>query len=171
MDSWSRGWLYAYQYSMQASIHRELLVAAPLERVWDFFSTPTNLNVLTPPDMAFHIVSDLPAKMYAGQIIEYRIAVFPHIWLRWVTEIRHVRDGSYFVDEQRFGPYQFWYHEHRFEPTDTGVKVIDHVTYRIGFGPIGWLMHRLFIRRKLEQIFDFREQAVAKIFSSPVLNG
>jgi ligand-binding SRPBCC domain-containing protein len=104
--------------------------------------------------------------MRAGQLIEYRISVFPAIWMRWVTEIRHVRDGEYFVDEQRFGPYSFWYHEHSFEPVDGGVSMTDHVTYRVGYGPLGWLAHQLIIRPKLERIFDYRAEATRRLFES-----
>ena len=102
--------------------------------------------------------------MYAGQLIAYRISPVPGVWLDWLTEIRHVRDGICFVDEQRAGPYKLWYHEHHFEPVSGGVKMTDRVTYDVGWGPLGWLVERLWISRQLRHIFDFRRLRVEEIF-------
>lgn len=143
---------------------REQFIPADPARVWEFFATPRNLEDMTPPDLRFQILSDLPPRMYAGQIIDYRISPFPGLWLSWRTEIRHVREGEYFVDEQRAGPYKFWYHEHRFEPADGGVRMTDRVTYDVGWGPFGWLAEKLWVRRQLEQIFTFRARRVAELF-------
>lgn len=143
---------------------RTQLIPADPASVWDFFSTPRNLDYLTPPGLRFRILSDLPARMYQGQLIEYRISPLPGVWLRWLTEIRHVREGAYFVDEQRAGPYRFWYHEHHFEPVSGGVRMTDRVTYEVGWGPLGWLADRLWVRRQLEHIFDHRRERVATHF-------
>jgi len=151
---------------MQSTLQSEQFIPASIDEVWDFFSSPRNLDALTPADLKFHIVTEDLGKMHAGQLIEYRISVFPGIWMKWLTEIRHVRDGEYFVDEQRFGPYQFWYHEHRFVPVAGGIRMTDHVTYRVGYGPFGWLAHKLFIRRMLKKIFAYRAEAVARFFPS-----
>jgi ligand-binding SRPBCC domain-containing protein len=134
--------------------------------VWDYFSTPRNLDELTPPNLRFQIVGELPPRMYQGQLIEYRISPVAGVWLRWLTEIRHVRQGVYFVDEQRVGPYRFWYHEHHFEPAAGGVRMTDRVTYDIGRGPAGWLADRLWVRRRLAQIFAYRRTRVAARFGA-----
>ena len=149
---------------MIATLHREQIIPADLDAVWSFFATPRNLDALSPPNMKFQIVSSLPERMYQGQLIEYRVGILPGIWLRWLTEIRHVREGESFVDEQRVGPYKLWYHEHRFEPVEGGVKMTDRVTYSVGYGPIGWAMHKIWIRRKLKAIFDYRRQAIGEIY-------
>lgn len=151
---------------MCAQIQREQIIPASLEHVWKFFATPRNLNVLTPSDLRFQIVSKVPEEMQAGLLIEYRISPLRGIWLRWLTEIRYVHERSRFVDEQRLGPYRLWYHEHHFEAVDGGVRMIDRVTYEIGWGPLGWLMDRLWVRRKLEHIFDFRARKTAEIFGA-----
>ena len=125
---------------------------------WKFFSNPKNLQAITPPDMDFEIKSDLPEKVYPGQIIIYRIKLFPGIKVSWVTEIKEVIDENFFIDEQIFGPYKFWHHQHRFLETTEGIEVHDLVHYAIPFGIIGRLMHKLFIRRKLNTIFQFRKE-------------
>lgn len=143
--------------------YEQFIPAAPAA-VWEFFATPANLDELTPPDLRFEIRSELPPRMQAGQLIEYRISPLPGLWLRWLTEIRHVREGEYFVDEQRAGPYRFWYHEHHFAPGPGGVRMTDRVTYEVGWGPAGWLADRLWVRRRLEHIFAYRRQRVARRF-------
>lgn len=145
-------------------LFQEQFIPAEPGRVWDFFATPRNLDTMTPPDLRFRILSDLPERMYQGQMIEYRISPLPGVWLRWLTEIRHVREGEYFVDEQRAGPYRLWYHEHHFKPVPGGVRMIDRVTYDVGWGPFGWLAEKLWVRRQLEHIFDYRRRRVAELF-------
>ncbi len=149
---------------MVYTIHREQIVPAPLQMIWDFFSNPRNLNELTPPDLSFRIIGEVAERMYAGQIIEYRVSFMPGFWSKWLTEITHVRDRAYFVDEQRLGPYKLWHHEHHFVPVDGGVRIIDKVTYIVGFGPIGAVVNMLFIRGKLRRIFDFRRERVSALF-------
>lgn len=149
-----------------AELLREQFIPSTPEHVWDFFATPRNLDGLTPDSLRFRIVSDVPARMYPGLLIEYRISPLPGVWLRWLTEIRHLREGRSFVDEQRLGPYRLWYHEHRFEPVSGGVRMTDRVTYEIGWGPLGWLAERLWVRRELERIFDYRARKVAERFGA-----
>jgi ligand-binding SRPBCC domain-containing protein len=145
-------------------LYHQQFIPADLATVWAFFATPRNLDELTPPDLRFRIVSDVPAAMFAGQLIEYRISPLRGVWLRWLTEIRHVREGEYFVDEQRIGPYRLWYHEHHFAPAPGGVVMTDRVTYEIGWGPFGWLAGKLWVRRQLDQIFAYRRKRVAERF-------
>lgn len=135
-----------------------------MEQAWEFLSNPANLEKITPPDMKFKILSTLEGKMYAGQIINYIVQPFPMVRLRWTTEISQVEQGSYFVDEQRFGPYAFWHHKHFIRPVDGGVEMMDVVDYALPFGPLGRLVHWLFVRQKLQNIFDFRFQWFAETF-------
>jgi ligand-binding SRPBCC domain-containing protein len=150
---------------MCAQLIREQLIPADPSRVWDFFATPRNLDALTPPSLRFQILSEVPEKMYPGLLLRYRISPMSGVWLRWLTEIRHVREGEYFVDEQRSGPYRFWYHEHEFRPEADGVRMIDRVSYEVGWGPLGWLAERAWVDAELKRIFDFRARCVEEIFS------
>src|SRR5688572_25328174 len=93
------------------------------DKAWDFFSSPKNLNEITPPGMVFEIVSELPEKMYEGIFIVYRLSPFLNIPMQWVTEITHIREKQFFVDEQRKGPYKIWHHEHHFEKVEGGVMM------------------------------------------------
>jgi len=145
-------------------LHREQVIPAPLGHVWDYFATPSNLNVITPPDMKFEIIAGEDARMYAGQMIEYRVEFVRGLRSLWLTEIAHMKAGEFFVDEQRVGPYRFWYHEHHFKPVSNGVKMTDKVTYAAPFGPLGELATLLWIRPRLEGIFDFRHQKIVELF-------
>lgn len=145
---------------------REQSVPADLRAVWEFFSDPCNLNAITPPDLHFEIMSGGAVRMTPGQLIEYRISLLPGWRSLWLTEIAHVREPHIFVDEQRLGPYRFWYHEHTFQPIPGGVRLGDRVRYALPFGLLGDLAHRLFVRRRLEAIFDFRRDRIAERFGS-----
>lgn len=134
------------------------------QEAWEFFSRPENLNELTPPDMEFRIEFLPDGKMYEGEIICYKIRLAPMIWTRWVTEIKSVKEGENFIDEQRAGPYQFWHHMHRFEEVEGGTKVTDLVHYAIGWGIFGEIAHALFVRKKLQHVFDFRRQKMQELF-------
>ncbi len=135
-----------------------------LEQAWDFFSDPKNLNTITPDSMKFKTLSGDDRKMFQGQIIRYTISHFPLISMEWVTEISHVEDRRFFIDEQRFGPYKFWHHKHFFSEIDGGVFMEDIVDYKVPFGIIGKLFHPLIVRPKLKEIFAFRKQKLIEIF-------
>ena len=150
------------------TLHREQIIPASMERVWAYFATPRNLNEMTPPDMAFEFLQGGDEPMYAGQVIAYKVAILPRVRVRWLTQITHVEPGYRFIDEQRMGPYRLWIHEHRFEPLPDGVRMIDHVTYALPFGPLGSLVHGLYVRRRLAQIFDYRREKVKELFPSPL---
>jgi ligand-binding SRPBCC domain-containing protein len=138
-------------------------VNASLEHVWDFISSPKNLKEITPDYMGFDITSEgLTEKMYPGMIIGYRVSPLLGIKTTWVTEITQVRDLSYFVDEQRIGPYSIWHHQHFIEPIEGGVLMRDIVTYQPPFGFLGAIMNRLVIQKKLKEIFAYRTKAVEK---------
>ncbi len=136
-----------------------------LEEAWAFFSRPENLNELTPADMSFEILSDIKDKpMYEGMLIRYKIAPMLNIKMNWCTEITHIRDREYFIDEQRFGPYALWHHEHHFKAVEGGTLMKDQLHYAIPFGPIGQLANAIFVGNKVEEIFDFRYQAIEEFF-------
>lgn len=144
-------------------LERTQVVQATLEHVWEFFSDPGNLNLITPPDMHFEIFAGGETVMYPGQLIEYRVSFIQGVRSTWLTEIAHVRAHEYFVDEQRVGPYCFWYHEHFFARVAGGVQVADRVSYVLPFGLLGELVHSAWVRDRLAGIFDFRREAIAKI--------
>lgn len=137
-----------------------------MNEAWKFFSSPENLATITPPGMGFVITSGQPEKMFPGQIITYKVSPFPGFVTNWVTEITHVLAGSYFVDEQRFGPYQMWHHIHRFEEKQSGVLMTDQVSYKLPFGFIGRIAHGLFVKAQLKRIFEFREQKLNELFNT-----
>ncbi|MFT5468450.1 MAG: ligand-binding SRPBCC domain-containing protein [Verrucomicrobiales bacterium] len=135
------------------------------EEAWEFFSTPRNLEELTPPSMRFEIVDLDEEEMREGQIIVCRIRLAPLIWTNWVTEIRTVEPGRKFVDDQRLGPYALWHHTHEFKPTDDGgVEMSDTIRYAVGWGPIGWIAHRIHVDRTVRKIFEFRREKLEKLF-------
>lgn len=136
------------------------------EMAWDFFSSPHNLPLITPPHMGFHIQNELSEteKMFAGQIIVYDLKPFPFWKTRWVTEITHVEKGSYFIDEQRIGPYRLWHHLHRFEPSGNGVLVSDLVHYSLPWGQLGYLANTLFVKKQLNEIFAYRRLKLEELF-------
>lgn len=135
------------------------------KEAWDFFSSPENLAKITPPKMGFRISSENLEKIYAGQIISYKVGIFPIVKSNWVTEITQVSQNKYFIDEQRIGPYALWHHEHFFEADDKGSLIKDRISYKIPFGIIGHAVHALFIKKKLLQIFEYRENMLNKRFN------
>jgi len=136
------------------------------EEAWDFFSSPKNLLKITPGNVDFYMLHSSGAdKMYAGKIITYRIKVLPFYSTTWVTEITHVQEPHYFVDDQRFGPYAFWHHQHNFKKVAEGVEMTDEINYAIPFGFIGRLANRLFVAQRLKAIFDYRYNTLEKHFT------
>ena len=146
------------------SLSREQFLPVTLQEAWDFFSSPRNLDTITPPELGLRIVHCPAEKIHEGQIISYRVKILPAVWVPWVTEIKAVEERRAFIDEPRFGPYKFWYHRHTFEETEGGVKVGDLVHYIMPLGPLGSIAHTLFARRKLQRIFDFRREVLERRF-------
>lgn len=142
------------------------VIPASRKAVWKFFSTPLNLDDLTPPSMQFKIISGGERSIYQGQLIEYRIQLLPLVKTRWLTEITHLKEMDYFIDEQRIGPYKFWHHQHHFADHPSGTLMEDVVTYQLPFGPLGDLVHVLWIKDRLKWIFDYRASQVKQIFST-----
>ena len=135
-----------------------------LEKAWKFFSDPKNLKDITPNEMNFNIISGADKSIYAGQIIQYKVSPVLGINLKWVTEITHVKENEYFVDEQRFGPYSLWHHKHFFKKITGGILMEDIVDYKIPYGLIGQFAHVIFVKKKLEKIFNYRHTKLEKLF-------
>ena len=135
-----------------------------LNEAWDFLSSPSNLELITPKSMDFNITDYDKKKAYPGQIIQYTVKPLLGIKINWVTEITQVQDKEFFVDEQRFGPYSFWHHKHFIKEIENGVLMEDVIHYKIPLGPIGVLLNFLFIDSKLKSIFKYRKQELIKTF-------
>lgn len=131
---------------------------------WDFFSSPANLQEITPDSLGFQILSEVPEKMYSGLFIDYKVSPILGIKLDWTTEITHVEEQKFFVDEQRVGPYSIWHHEHHFVEIPGGVEMTDIVSYRLPFGILGKMMHGILVKNRLKDIFDYRFQFVEQKF-------
>ncbi len=149
-------------------VHRfetEQFLPIPREEAWSFFSDPRNLDDMTPSDLGFETLSGDDEPMFAGQIIVHRIELAPLVHCRWTTEITTVEKGSYFIDEQRSGPYRFWHHLHRFEDAEGGTRMVDRVHYALPFFPFGEVGLSA-VRGKLVKIFEFRRECLEKKFGA-----
>lgn len=147
------------------NLQRKQILPISLKEAWAFFSTPKNLSRITPDHMGFKILYQSGGeKTYAGQIIRYKVNVLPGIHAHWVTEITHVAEPHYFVDEQRFGPYALWHHQHHFKETPEGVEMTDEVNYAIPLGILGRLANSLFVQRQVNAIFDHRYRVLEAYF-------
>ncbi len=148
------------------TLEQKQFLPVTTEEAWKFFSSPANLDKITPDDLGFQITSPPGGAMFEGQIITYRVKVAPGIWIPWVTEIKCVDEGHSFIDEQRFGPYKFWHHRHEFIAVEGGVLMTDLVHYGLPLGPLGTIAHAVFVRRKLEWIFASRKQLLEQRFGN-----
>jgi len=136
-----------------------------LDEAWEFFSSPKNLKEITPDNLGFNIVSQHHGeKMYPGQIIEYKVSPVLGIPLYWMTEITHVEDKKFFIDEQRFGPYSMWHHQHHFKAVEGGVEMTDIVHYKLPFWFLGDIANALLVKKQLKGIFDYRFAFVEQRF-------
>ncbi|MBK7558994.1 MAG: SRPBCC family protein [Chitinophagaceae bacterium] len=140
-------------------------IPVSLDAAWDFFSNPQNLATITPGGMGFKTISKFHGDtMYAGQVIEYKVSPVLGIPLYWMTEITHVSDKKYFVDEQRYGPYSMWHHQHHFKMVDGGVEMTDIVHYKLPMWFLGDIANSLFVKKQLQYIFDYRFKKVEELF-------
>jgi|TARA_B110001454_G_scaffold175213_1_gene166925 ligand-binding SRPBCC domain-containing protein len=152
------------------TLYAKQTVSKEIGLLWDFFRKPTNLNKLTPEDVHFKIKSGKSDDFYEGKIISYKIKPFKLLALNWVTEISQIKEGSYFIDNQISGPYKMWRHEHHFKDNHNGTtEIIDKVKYKVPFYIVGKLMHKMFIRKKLFNIFMFRQKQINNLFNNPLL--
>jgi len=147
------------------NLTRTIQLPISIDKAWDFFSNPRNLKEITPDYMGFNITSKFhQEKMYAGQIITYKVTPLLNIPMSWMTEITQVKEKEFFIDEQRVGPYKIWHHQHHFKAIDGGVEMTDIIDYVIPLGPIGRLMEPILVRSKLKEIFDYREKKMDELF-------
>lgn len=146
------------------SIHTKQNLPISLEEAWNFIANPKNLEVITPKSMGFKTISGDEKDMFAGQIIHYYITPLFGIKLQWVTEITHVQNQKFFVDEQRFGPYAFWHHKHFLKEIPGGVEMEDVVHYKVPMGILGQLVHPFLVKPKLDEIFAFRQKKLVELF-------
>jgi ligand-binding SRPBCC domain-containing protein len=149
------------------TVIRKQFLPINLEQAWSFFTSPKNLARITPPTIAFKIlyISGSENETYAGQIIRYKISIIPGIRVNWMTEITHLNRPHNFIDEQRFGPYALWHHQHNFREVDGGIEMTDELNYAIPFGIIGRLVHWIFVRKRVSDIFDHRASVLDKLFT------
>jgi ligand-binding SRPBCC domain-containing protein len=130
-------------------------------------SRPENLSKITPEYMGFEVLTDINGvEMYPGQIIEYKVSPMLGIKMYWVTEITHVKHKSFFVDEQRFGPYKFWHHQHHLKEVEGGVEMDDIIHYKIPFGFLGNIANSLFVKNQLEGIFSHRFKVLDDMYNN-----
>lgn len=145
-------------------ISRETSVNQPIDEVFAFFAKAENLNIITPPELNFKIITPLPIEMRMGTLIDYKIKL-SGVSFKWKTEITEWVPPYRFVDTQIKGPYRVWIHEHTFESQGSITIVKDIVSYL----PPGWvfepLVHRLAVKKKLEHIFDYRMEKIKSIFN------
>jgi ligand-binding SRPBCC domain-containing protein len=145
-------------------LERSVRLPISIGAAWNFFSSPANLPRITPPWLGLRVTGPLPERMHPGLIITYAVRPFPGFAAGWVTEITHVVEPSLFVDEQRFGPYRFWHHQHHFREVAGGTEVRDVVHFALPRGTAlaaGWL-----VRRRVEAIFSFRGAVLHDTFGT-----
>jgi len=139
-------------------------LSIPLDDAWSFFSDPRNLPKITPTWLNLKVTSDLPDRMYEGMIITYKVYPLAGIPSNWVTEITQVKEKNFFVDEQRFGPYKFWHHQHHFKEINGDIEMEDIITYALPLDPLSRPINSLFVGKKVKEIFEFRKEVLKKLF-------
>ncbi|WP_379963796.1 hypothetical protein [Epilithonimonas sp. UC225_85] len=148
-------------------LYKEQQLNCDIETAWNFFSAANNLSVITPPEMKFTVLTKLKNdEIFEGMIIDYTVSPLFNIPMKWQTEITHVDFQKSFTDFQQKGPYRLWNHFHEFIPTDDGVLIKDTVDYELPLGFLGDIAHQLFVKKKLENIFDFRHEVLEVMFNN-----
>lgn len=151
---------------MKHRLYREQQLNCDIETAWDFFSCPKNLSKITPKDMGFTVLTDYNSEQITeGMVIDYIVSPLLKVPLKWRTRITHVEPNKSFTDFQEKGPYKYWNHFHEFIPNEDGVLMKDTVDYELPFGFLGKIAHRLFVKKKLAHIFDFRYSVLEKLFN------
>ncbi len=153
-----------YKHMKIYQLHKKQNLPITVDEAWNFLSSPANLKTITPNYMSFDILSGADRPMYPGQIIQYIVTPVLGIKTKWVTEITHVMDKQYFVDEQRFGPYALWHHKHFIKEIDGGVEMEDIIDYKVPFGWLGQLVQPILVKPKLEEIFEYRTKKLEELF-------
>ena len=157
--------IYFKKHSGIYTLNTKTTINIPIEKAWDYFSNPYNLKEITPEAMGFIITSESTKSMFAGQIISYIVKPILGIKTNWVTEITHVDAPNFFVDEQRFGPYSMWHHEHHFIKNGNHTQMIDRVTFKIPFGWLGHIAFPLIVKPQLKKIFNYRQTKLNQLFN------
>ena len=137
-----------------------------VDEIWQFITNPTNLEEITPSYMNFKITSEVPAEMYEGLIIEYKVKLPVLGVTDWIIHIKNVVPGRQFVSEQRTGPFSFWQHHHELEKTGKGSRMTDKIHYRLPYGQIGMLANNLFFGKRLYAIFRYRNDMLGLKFGN-----
>ncbi|MFA5556369.1 MAG: SRPBCC family protein [Flavobacteriaceae bacterium] len=151
---------------MKYQLYREQQLQCDIDTAWRFFSNPKNLSKITPKDMGFTVLSNYTdSEIFEGMIIDYTVSPFLNIPLNWQTKIIQVEKNKSFTDFQEKGPYKFWNHYHEFIPNENGVLMRDTVDYELPLGFLGTIAHRLFVKNKLEIIFNYRYAVLDKFFN------
>ena len=151
---------------MKHRLYREQQLNCDIQTAWDFFSSPKNLSKITPKDMGFTVLSDYNSEQITeGMAIDYIVSPLLKVPLKWRTRITHVEPNISFTDFQEKGPYKYWNHFHEFIPNKDGVLMKDTVDYELPFGFLGKIAHRLFVKKKLAHIFDFRYSVLENLFN------
>ena len=146
------------------TLHEKQNLPISIEKAWAFLSSPKNLKIITPDYMSFDILSGAEKPMFPGQIIQYIVTPVLGIKTKWVTEITHVKDKEYFVDEQRFGPYALWHHKHFIKEIEGGVEMEDIIDYKVPMGILGQMVQPILVKPKLEEIFAYRQKKLIELF-------
>jgi ligand-binding SRPBCC domain-containing protein len=146
------------------TLHTKQNLPITLDEAWDFLSDPKNLKTITPEYMGFNILRGADRPMYQGQLIQYIVTPILGIPTKWVTEITHVVDKKFFVDEQRFGPYALWHHKHFIKAIPGGVEMEDIVDYKVPFGVLGQMVQPFIVAPKLNEIFEYRRKKLVELF-------
>ncbi len=146
------------------TLHKKQKLPISLDKAWEFLSNPKNLKVFTPDYMSFNIVSTIDRPLYTGQIIQYIVTPLLGIKTQWVSEITHIEEKKYFVDEQMYGPYALWHHKHFVKEIPGGVELEDIIDYKVPLGLLGQLVHPFLVKPKLEEIFNYRQEKLLELF-------
>jgi ligand-binding SRPBCC domain-containing protein len=148
-------------------LERRQRIERPLAEVFPFYADAANLERITPPWLSFEVTTEGPIEMGVGALIDYRLRLHG-VPVRWQTRIEEWQPPHRFVDAQLGGPYALWHHTHTFHADGPRATILgDRVRYAIPFGPLGELARALLVDRDLEQIFDYRQEAVADILGRP----
>jgi ligand-binding SRPBCC domain-containing protein len=146
------------------TLHKKQQLPITLDKAWEFLSNPKNLAIITPDYMSFNIMSKIDRPLYTGQIIQYIVTPLLGIKTKWVSEITHIEEKKYFVDEQMYGPYALWHHKHFVKEIEGGVELEDIIDYKVPLGILGQFVHPFLVKPKLEEIFNYRQEKLVALF-------
>lgn len=146
------------------TLHKSQKLPISLDKAWQFLSDPKNLKTITPAYMSFDILSKIDRPLYTGQIIQYHVTPLLGIQTKWVSEITHIQEKEYFVDEQMYGPYALWHHKHFVKEIEGGVLLEDIIDYKVPLGILGQIVHPFLVQPKLEEIFKYRQEKLTELF-------